>query len=295
MEEKNINVKTIIIIAIGIIAFIAGIIVGFNSVNKDENKDKPKEEIKEEEKNESEEKEEERKIEKLFLDLDIHLKDEELDGFITSSSNAQASSENLIGAMFNTNITDEYKLVYILSRTTWLAFDENYDLMESRYNTKVTLKKTTIEKLAKQVFNEFAFPTNLSKSNWMGGITEISCNDKECTYLYSTFGIISLDYKGYMTNKIEKKDNKVVVSPIYVNYSCEEILDDTNNKIKGNVILKDNYNGTLIKELNNHTFNTNMDENDNREYEEFSKYYSNITKYTYIFNEENVLLSIENS
>lgn len=288
------NKKAILFLIIGILI---GLIIGIITSNVI-TKESPKPDTKEEQKNdepEIKEEEDDKTItfDNLFASMDISLNDDEIIDFIHSTSTSEFQSDNLTGNMFQEEISDEFKVIYTISRATWKAFDVNETFMASNYGTKVNLKKSTIEKLAKQVFNDVTIPEKITKDSKYGGIYDISCSEDNCTYSYTTFGLVAPVLSGYEA-PLTKEGNNYIVKPIFIEYENET---DSNNEIIADIILKDRHDGKVIKTLKQQKLSTLESEEEPRNpyYNSLSKYYTNLPTYTYEFNEENVLLSVKKS
>lgn len=290
------NKKAILFLIIGILI---GLIIGIITSNVI-TKDSPKTDTKEEQKNdepEIKEDEEDKTItfDNLFASMDISLNDDEILDFINSTSTSGFQSDNLTGNMFQEEISNEFKVIYTISRATWKAFDENETFMASNYGTKVNLKKSTIEKLAKQIFTDVTLPAEITKDSKYGGIFDISCSEDICTYSYTTFGLVAPVISGFEA-PLTKEGNSYKVKPIYIEYEKITPLDD-NDDIMADIILKDRHDGKIIKTLKQQKLSAieNKEDSRNPYYNSLSKYYTNIPTYTYEFNEENVLLSVKKS
>lgn len=285
------NKKIICFLVIGILlGFVAGLLTT-NLITSMKNDDTKIEEKTEESKeNEQNYKENVIALDDILLNRDIHLSEEEIYDFIHSSSNLSGwQSENLDGAMFNETISDEYKLFYTLNR----IFSSIYNESGSYSGELVSIRKDTIEQLAKQIFKDFKFPEKITKDAWYAGTHDVTCDDTKCVFIANTFSILGPAQSGY-EGPITKEDNKYIVKPICIEFENDKYLDNEDDVLT-DIILKDKHNGKTIKILKQQKLNSleNKEDERNLYYNALSKYYTNIETYTYEFNEENVLLSVK--
>ncbi len=230
----------------------------------------------------------EKNIDAYFSNLNIKYNDDELNQLINTSSYKEAVSDNFIGAMFATNISDEYKLYVTLNRAINIATKTESEYTEAIYNNDIKLNKETIEKLGKQIFQDFKIPEKISKDSRVYGVTSFTCDGNICTFDFSTFGLQGPTPNGYVTEKIVKKDNKVTVTPIYAEYEYEAIEPDKESPV--NITIKESINGKVIKELKNHKINIFNSEDIHNS---LKQYNPNRTTYTYHFNDNNVLIKVD--
>ena len=301
-EEKNNKGIIIIVFILILILAIGGPLIAYK-ILLDETPTNEKTPIIEEETDEQDEEDDDygditipeeipdSQLDQIFKKLVFTQDNEAKLDLIDSSSCPNCMSENLLGAMINENISDEYKLVYTLSKATWQAFDEEYDLMESNYNNKVTIKKETIEKLANQIFADFKFPTSITKDTWYYGIYDITCTTETCSYSYSTFGAIGVMREGYLL-KTNETINLIEAQVIYLEVEDAKMSETDDNKVVGNFKLYQTHNGVLVTELKDFEIEPSSSEHDTKEFDTFSKYFSKIDTYKYGFDKENRLKTV---
>lgn len=301
-ETKSNKGVIIIVFIIILILAIGGPLIAYKTL-LDETPSNEKTPVIEEEQEEPEEEEEEHtevtipeeipdsQLDIIFKKIVFTQNNEAKLDLIDSSSCPKCMSDNLLGAMINENISDEYKLIYTLSKATWQAFDEEYNLMESNYNNKVTVKKETIEKLANQIFAEFKFPTSIAKDTWYYGIYDITCTTETCSYSYSTFGAIGVMDEGYLI-KTNETINLIEAQVIYLEVEDVKMSETNDNKVVGNFKLYQKHNSELITELKDFEMEPSSSEYETKEYDTFSPYFSKIDTYKYGFDKENRLKSV---
>lgn len=264
------------------------LITEFKSIINTE--EKSKEETKEKDTNTIDNNETITALDDLVLKNDIHLKEEEIYDFIHSSSNLSGwQSENFNGAMFNEEISNEFKLFYTLNRVFGYVYQTN-DIYSGEL---VSLKKDTIEILAKQLFLEYEFPEKITKDAWYAGTHDVICDDTKCVFISDTFSILGPAQNEY-EGPITKEDTKYIVRPICIEFENEKFLDNEDDMLV-DIVLKDRHNGNTIKTLEQQKLSSIENEEDERNlyYKSLSKYYTNIDTYTYEFNEDNVLVSVK--
>ena len=149
-EEKNNKGIIIIVFILILILAIGGPLIAYK-ILLDETPTNEKTPIIEEETDEQDEEDDDygditipeeipdSQLDQIFKKLIFTQDNEAKLDLIDSSSCPNCMSENLLGAMINENISDEYKLVYTLSKATWQAFDEEYDLMEECQFSKLNV------------------------------------------------------------------------------------------------------------------------------------------------------------
>lgn len=231
-------------------------------------------------------------LDSIFSNLDVSLTDEEIPDFIDSSSIPEVMHTNFIGAMLNEEISNEYKLVYILNRATWKAFDIEPTQMGNNYGYIVSVKKETINKLAKQVFSNFEIPKNLQKGYYYLGINDLVCMEESCYYTYTTFGITGHVINGYEVKTIYN-DNIATAQAIYIEYGTSVSLNDNLETLTTAVTLKDSYGGKKISSYQTYTFKYETSPDTTYIFDEFSQYYEDIPTYEYTFDNNNILLKVE--
>ncbi len=226
-------------------------------------------------------------LDSIFANLNISLKQTEIKDFIDSSSCVNCMHDNLVGDMLSDNISNEFKLAYTLNRATWAAFDEKEEVMSENYGYVVSVKRSTIKKLAKQIFDDIEVPKSISKKYYYYGVNDIVCMEESCYYSYSPWGLTGEVIDGYEL-KTEINKNVATTSFIYAEYGDNLTSNDVLNTLTGNITLKEEHNGLTVKQLSNYTFKKDMDAQDVNIYNEFSQYYKNSPTYIYTF--ENMVL-----
>lgn len=294
IQEKKKKPKFIIIIVCFLISvlLVSGIAIAMNELT---NNEEPKTDIKEEkeenkeetdeEKEEKEEAEEQPEILEMddyFLNYDLKLTEDDRIRLINSTS-IIGTSDDFIGAMFQEEISDEYKLYYTLSTFTY-AIMEKENLMI--YDDTLSLKNSTIEQAAKKIFVDFKMPTKSNEKEFLGGLYRVKVGKETTTFSATTFGITAPFFSGYKAQS-EINGNVITVKPIYVE---GEVSDSSTEEILYlNVTLYDPDTKEKITEIKDYNANGDVAS----EYNDFSKYYEKIDTYKYTFTDDNRLQSVE--
>lgn len=231
-------------------------------------------------------------LDSIFSNLDISLTDEEIPDFIDSSSDPGVMHSKFIGAMLNEEISNEYKLIYTINRATWMAFDVNSTKMENNYGYIVSVKKDNLKKLATQIFTDFEIPETLQKGYYYLGINDLVCMEESCYYTYNTFGLTGHVFNGYEIKTIYN-DNIATAQALYIEYGTSTSLNDNLGTLTTSVTLKDSYDGKKISSYQNYTFKYETSPYTTYIFDEFSQYYEDIPTYEYTFDNNNVLLKVQ--
>lgn len=231
-------------------------------------------------------------LDSIFSNLDISLTDEEIPDFIDSSSISGVTHTKFIGAMLNEEISNEYKLIYTINRATWMAFNVDSTKMENNYGYIVSVKKDNLKKLATQIFTDFEIPENLQKGYYYLGINDLVCMKESCYYTYHTFGLTGHVFNGYEIKTIYN-DNIATAQALYIEYGTSISLNDNLEALTTSVTLKDSYDGKKISSYQSYTFKYETSPYTTYIFDEFSQYYEDIPTYEYTFDNNNVLLKVE--
>lgn len=229
-------------------------------------------------------------LDSIFNKLDISLAPEEIPEFIDSSSCPTCMHNDLVGDMLNEQISDEFKLIYILNRATWKAFEVDENTMTDNYGFIVSVERNTIKKLAKQVFDSITIPQKLQDDYYYYGINDIVCMEESCYYTYTPFGLTGHVVDGYEV-KTTFDGTTATVNAIYIEYGQTKNENIELETLTTSVKLKDYHEGKTINEYEEYTFKYETSETSTNIYDEFSKYYTAIPTYEYKF-ENNILKSI---
>lgn len=223
-------------------------------------------------------------FDKYFLSLGVKLEDNL--SFIMSSNSTMFSSYT--GAMYNDEISDEYKVVYTLNR----IFYENenlYNLINETLDSDSTnitfeLKYETINSLIGDVFvdSEIDKDFETTKDMYHEAILSVSCNDGLCNVEVQTgLGGVGV-YSEYLTNLVSETYNEdtgyteYVVSTYYIETTSDEDLYK----------LYDKKDGTLVKSVK-------VEAPYILEYDAFKEHFKDISEYMYSFDEDGLLVSVE--
>ena len=223
-------------------------------------------------------------FDKYFLSLGVKLEDNL--SFIMSSNSTMFSSYT--GAMYNDEISDEYKVVYTLNR----IFYENenlYNLINETLdsdssNITFELKYETINSLIGDVFvdSEIDKDFETTKDMYHEAILSVSCDDGLCTVEVQTgLGGVGV-YSEYLTNLVSESYNEetgyteYVVSTYYIETTSDEDLYK----------LYDKKDGTLVKSVK-------VEAPYILEYDAFKENFKDISQYKYSFDEDGLLVSVE--
>ena len=223
-------------------------------------------------------------FDKYFLSLGVKLEDNL--SFIMSSNSTMLSSYT--GAMYNDEISDEYKVVYTLNR----IFYENenlYNLINETLdsdssNITFELKYETINSLIGDIFvdSEIDKDFETTKDMYHEAILSVSCNDGLCNVEVQTgLGGVGV-YSEYLTNLVSETYNEetgyteYVVSTYYIETTSDENLYK----------LYDKKDGTLVKSVK-------VEAPYILEYDAFKEHFNDISQYKYSFDENGLLVSVE--
>lgn len=224
-------------------------------------------------------------FDKYFLSLGVKLEDNF--SFIISSNSTFSSS--YVGAMYDENISDEYKVLYTLNR---MFYDNSslYDLVyssvdnkndEDMLNTSFKLKYETINTLIGSVFVDSEIDKDFKTTDGMyyEQITSVNCDNGICEVEVQTELEEDGLYSSYLTALISESVNEETGYTEYVvsSYYIESTSDE--NLFK----LYDKKDGTLIKSVK-------ITDSINLEFDSFKEYFDEFITYKYIFNEDGLYL-----
>lgn len=284
-QKKKSKALPIILILLIIALLAGGGILATQLLDKEESKTEQKEENKEENKEESENPEELDVInmDEEFLGVKYTLTIEDRDELL-NSTNIKGWSGTFDGAMYESPLSNEFKLFYTLNRYT---FDNEELLLIEPYDKIIELKASTIETMAKTFFAEFTLPTNITKEMQYRGIYKVECTKEKCNYQVTTSSLIAPWQNGYMT-KPEINGNVVTVKPIYTLANLSE--NPTNTEIlEIDLTLYNPETMEIIKEITNYV-SAGSNEQD---YDILVANYTSLKTYKYTFTEDFKLVSIE--
>lgn len=311
IEETKKDNKTIKIVLYVIIFIIAAtcIVLATNGIdlrNDNQNEyelvdDHEEEEQEEQEQPEEEEPEQEKDPEfPNHIDIDAALKNLKIevtneDKFnLISSSNVQGyMSDQFLGEMYKEQISDQYKLLYTISFLHNKMNEASIDYYGD--NAAKKIKKETLLNYAKMLFNEVNIPSNLDNSLHYAFNANLTCYQEICTYTSEVTGITAPISNGYEVNTYDRGD-QIIVDAFYVEYNNEEFKDYDYNYIYADITLKDKYNGKELKTLTNYKLQISSDTeelDDNHIFLTLGSELDEIPRYTFKFNDKNVLLSVE--
>ena len=308
IEETKKDNKTIKIVLYVIIFIIAAtcIVLASNGIDLRNDNDSEYELVDdhdEEEQEQPEEEEPEQEKDPEFpnhIDIDAALKNLKIevtneDKFkLISSSNVQGyMSDQFLGEMYKEQISDQYKLLYTISFLHKKMNEASIDYYGD--NAAKKIKKETLLNYAKMLFNEVNIPSNLDNSLHYAFNANLTCYQEICTYTSEVTGITAPISNGYEVNTYDRGD-QIIVDAFYVEYNNEEFKDYDYNYIYADITLKDKYNGKELKNLTNYKLQISSDTeelDDNHIFLTLASELDEIPRYTFKFNDKNVLLSVE--
>lgn len=307
-KKDNKTIKIVLYVIIFIIA-VTCIVLASNGIDlQNDNQseyelvdDHEEEEQEEQEQPEEEEPEQEKDPEfPNHIDIDAALKNLKIevtneDKFnLISSSNVQGyMSDQFLGEMYKEQISDQYKLLYTISFLHGKMNEASVDYYGD--NAAKKIKKETLLNYAKMLFNEVNIPSNLDNSLHYAFNANLTCYQEICTYTSEVTGITAPISNGYEVNTYDRGD-QIIVDAFYVEYNNEEFKDDDYNYIYADITLKDKYNGKELKKLTNYKLQISSDTeelDDNHIFLTLGSELDEIPRYTFKFNDKNVLLSVE--
>lgn len=230
-------------------------------------------------------------LDNIFNKLDISLKDEEINDFVASSSCYACMDTALVGAMFNEEISPEYKLIYTLNRATWQAFEIDEKTMSENYDYIVSVKRKTIEKLGKKIFKDFIIPKKLNKKYSYYGLKDLVCMEESCYYSYSTFGITGHVINGYESKIVDSNNGIKTAQAFYITYGTSIKENMELETLTADVTLSETIDSTPIAKYDSYVFKYETGPDTTNIFDEFSKYYQNIPTYEYYF-DNNILSKV---
>ena len=311
IEETKKDNKTIKIVLYVIIFIIAAtcIVLASNGIDlRNDNDseyelvdDHDEEEQEEQEQPEEEEPEQEKDpefpnhidIDAALKNLKIEVTNEDKFNLITSSNVQGYMSDQFLGEMYKEQISDQYKLLYTISFLHNKMNEASVDYYGD--NAAKKINKETLLNYAKMLFNEVNIPSNLDNSLHYAFNANLTCYQEICTYTSEVTGITAPISNGYEVNTYDRGD-QVIVDAFYVEYNNEEFKDYDYNYIYADITLKDKYNGKELKNLTNYKLQISSDTeelDDNHIFLTLGSELDEIPRYTFKFNDKNVLLSVE--
>lgn len=311
IEETKKDNKTIKIVLYVIIFIIAATCIvlasnGIDLLNDNNNEyelvdDHEEEEQEEQEQPEEEEPEQEKEpefpnhidIDAALKNLKIEITNEDKFNLINSSNVQGYMSDQFLGEMYKEQISDQYKLLYTISFLHGKMNDASIDYYGD--NAAKKIKKETLLNYAKMLFNEVNIPSNLDNNLHYAFNANLTCYQEICTYTSEVTGITAPISNGYEVNTYDRGD-QIIVDAFYVEYNNEEFKDYDYNYIYADITLKDKYNGKELKKLTNYKLQISSDTeelDDNHIFLALGSELDEIPRYTFKFNDKNVLLSVE--
>ncbi len=228
-------------------------------------------------------------LDDIYEKLDISLSTNEISTFLDSSSCTECMDLSLLGALFTENISDEYKIIYTVSRATSVSFTTNKKTMSDNYGYLVSLKKSTILSLAKQIFKEVTISDDHSTKYNYYNIENFICKKDTCYFNYIPFTKDTTFLDGYKTTTIIQ-NNTATLKYLYIKF-----IQSTNeqNFLNSQIYLYDSYNGNEIEKIENYTFYDATSLSNQNIFYMFSSYYDYLPSYEYTFNKNNILISVK--
>lgn len=290
MENKTI--KIIALIAMLIIA-IGGPILSYKQQEKIRTEEQERYEDYIEDNHEDEEYEEEDKepeevityLDPLVKNLKLTITDQDKINLIKSTDCELCVSDVLLAEMYNNEISDNYKLIYTASILT-RYIDETHT--DGLYVGEMSIKQDTLLSFAKQIWGDVEVPELFNINLFYYGIHSLSCEYGTCTFGRDTFGVTGVtQFNGYET-KTTIEGNKIKANTVFIVSEFVEHREE-DDKYIFDIKIYDKKDGKLIKEIKSY------EEKDDYvdAFEEFEINTKNLTTYTYTFDEENRLVSVE--
>ena len=308
-SEKNENKKLIIVVYIVIlIVAICGPVIAItqqlqnNQVEVD-NKDNDKQEDNEELENTDKPVDSNDENEEFddYIDMDAALTKLKIDvtsndrfKIIQSSDVNGFMSDEFLGEMYKSEISDQYKLLYTIK---FLHDKLNEAMIDFRGNTACEkIKKDTLLKYARMLFEDVEIPNNINKNLHYAFNSNLVCYEELCTYTSEITGLTGLLVTGYESYMYDRGE-QVIVDAFYVEYDNEKYLENNYNYVIADVTLKDNFNGKILKTMNDHKIQVGDDSEG--EFDSSDMFFKlggeidEIPRYVFKFNSKNTLVSVE--
>ncbi len=309
-QKNNKGIKLFLYIIIFVIAFV-GIVLASNGIefkskddnnynqiekdneNKEEDEEQPEQPTTPGEDEEPEEFPDHIDIDAALKNIKIEVTNEDKFKLINSSNVKGYMSDEFIGEMYKEQIRDQYKLLYTISFLHSKMNDASIDYYGDTASKKI--KKETLLKYAKMLFNEVTIQENLNSNLHYAFNFNLTCHKEVCTYTSEVSGLtdpVSNGYESYIYDRGEQ----IIVDAFYVEYANAEFKDYDYNYIHADITLKDIYNGKELKTLKNYKLQISSEEGN---FDETSIFFTlgaeidEIPRYIFKFNDKNVLLSVE--
>ena len=204
--------------------------------------------------------------------------------YLIDSTNCNiCMSESLVGEMFKEEISDNFKLLYTAHKLVRHLEDNN---IGGIYGL-ITIDQDTLLEYANKIFPSTSIPKKFDKDVYYLGTKSLTCSSGTCTFIQETFGITGISqFKGYETNTTiegsQIKANTVYIVDEFIEYREED------DKYIFNIKIYDKKDGKLIKEIKKY------EEKDDYvdAYKEFELNTKDLTIYSYTFDNNNRLVSV---
>lgn len=192
-------------------------------------------------------------------------------------------SESLVGEMFKDDISDTFKLLYTANKLVRHLEDNN---IGGIYGL-ITIDQDTLLEYANKIFSSTSIPKKFDEDIYYLGTKNLTCSSGTCTFIQETFGVTGVSqFNGYETNTIVE-GNKIKTNIVYIEDEFIEYREE-DYKYIFDIKIYDKKNGKLIKEIK--TYEEKDDYVD--AYKEFEINTKDLTTYSYTFDEENRLVSV---
>lgn len=283
-KQKNNLVWLIIIIPLIICIFIGGWLLG-NKAALEENSQE--ETITENDENNEEETETLTEDDEYILNIlaNTYTGEERLE-FLNCTN-----SGTYISKLFTNDITNSEKLIIGLSFFLIYHNADNGEdnLIFEKYaysDSKMTLSKSTIEKIITRYFAEYTYEPFANQNLYLRGTDIETCTTETCTIKLEIWGDVGM-IDEYLTQVISSNDTEVNLSTLYISYNAEKSSNSDDDVFYYN-LYSDHKEGTLLKE----GIKEPSSSNDWNNYF-FSLVEGKTINYKFTFNEQKQLLKVE--
>lgn len=205
--------------------------------------------------------------------------------YLIDSTNCDiCMSESLVGEMFKEEISDTFKLLYTANKLVRHLEDKH---IGGIYGL-ITIDQDTLLEYANKIFPNTSIPKKFDEDVYYLGTKSLTCSSGICTFTQETFGVTGItQFNGYETNTTVE-GNKIKAHTVYI---VDEFIEyrEEDNKYIFDIKIYDKKDGKLIKEIKKYE-----EKNDYVEaYEEFEINTKELTTYSYTFDSNNRLISVE--
>ena len=223
-------------------------------------------------------------IDDIVKDVTLNPTEEDVYTLLSASNSSMSVSEDLLGIMYSEKDLSDFISLYVIEYLFDIATDLDYDKVVMNNDSKLSIKRTTLEKLGKKLYANYHTPTTKIEG-YYEGISNIECDEATCVFDWEIWGYVGPGESHYRSNTIsEKKSGKNTVITIEILYEEIEVIDNEEEVLESSTIRK-RHDSTEKKDIGVQYENHNFDY--------YKKHLSSTEKYQYTFDQNNTLISIK--